>query len=133
MNPVNVFLVDDDPDDTMLFQAALKESFQHCVITTAVNGVDALEKLQSASGKRQDVIFMDINMPRMDGRELLPKLKQLDRHGSTPVIVYSTSASEHDVKSMLQAGAYAYLTKPTSYQDLRAGLARTMRELELVI
>lgn len=132
MNPVNVFLVDDDPDDTMLFQAALQESFENCVITTAVNGVDALEKLLSESSEQQDVIFMDINMPRMDGRELLPRLKRLANYGDTPVIVYSTSASEKDVKSMLEAGAYTYLTKPTSYQDLRAGLARMLRELELV-
>ena len=115
MTPIqSILLADDDPDDRFLFEEALSVADASVQLEVAVDGVDALEKLRSASGL-PDVIFMDVNMPRMNGIDCLREL-----NGSTlkhiPVIMYSTSS--HYQKECFENGAIDYIEKPSDFEKL---------------
>lgn len=131
MKRIKVLLIDDDPDDRMLFQVALDDLAVDCDFIHAKDGREALDLLSSEESEVVDVIFLDINMPRMNGVELLPLIKKLERHRYTPVIVYSTSSSVAEIKKMLDAGAHAYLTKPHSYKQLCHDIEKTLQALRL--
>lgn len=128
-NLIRVLFVDDDADDRMLFQSALDEIHPECVLSTAPNGVEALRLLSGMPGNVPDVIFMDINMPQMNGRELLPRMKKLPGLRTVPVVVYSTSTSKDDQRHMLELGADSYLIKPVSYLQLCIELKEKLQSL----
>lgn len=111
----NIFLVDDDRDDRDIFIEALAEIDSDYECTTAENGEDALKQLTSFT---PDYIFIDLNMPRMSGRECLIGIKSMQRLEQTPIIVYSTSSLQKEKDDLAKLGANVFMTKPASFGEL---------------
>lgn len=124
-----IFLIDDDTDDQEIFVLALEEVFTsyHCV--TAKNGVEALEKLKSGDVK-PDYIFLDLNMPRMNGKQCLAEIKKESALNSIPVIIYSTSSESQHKEQMITMGASAFVTKPPVIPELIASLKDVFDKLK---
>ncbi len=111
-------LVDDDADDTALFEEVLQQVDPSIGFRVATNGQEALEMLRSDGEVLPDIIFLDLNMPRMDGRQCLAELRQEDKLKHIPVIMYTTSSQQRDVIHALQNGALCFITKPASLREL---------------
>jgi CheY-like chemotaxis protein len=127
VSPITCFLVDDDADDLEIFSIAAAEVQRSIVCVTAVDGVDALQKLRSNERFTPDFIFLDLNMPRMNGKQTLVEIKKIPRLATVPVIIYSTSARPLDVEETLQLGAFHFLTKPSSITKLTKELAALIK------
>ena len=118
VNPdiIHILLVDDDPGDVRLTLEALKRSKLYSSIDTVENGEEALAYLRQegkyANSPRPDLILLDLNMPRKDGRETLEDIKQDPKLHLIPVVVLTTSSSEADILKSYDLGANCYITKP---------------------
>jgi CheY-like chemotaxis protein len=112
-------LVDDDLDDTGLFSEALNEVDPAIICYVEHNGKAALDKLDSKEFERPDIIFVDINMPGMNGWQCLAELKKDDRYKNIPVIMYSTSSYSGDADKAIEMGALCFFTKPSDYNLLK--------------
>lgn len=117
-----ILLVDDDNDDTELFVEALQEIDSHITCIVATNGKEAIDKLEQASAARPDIIFLDINMPGMNGWQCLTQVKEHPGNSQIPVIIYSTSNARRDRDQAARLGAIGLLTKPADYQELKSVL-----------
>jgi CheY-like chemotaxis protein len=117
--PTTFLLIDDDVDDISLFEEVLQQVDPAVTFASAPNGQDALAMLTAASAALPDIIFLDLNMPRMDGRQCLAALKQDDNLKQIPVIMYTTSSQPKDIEQALKNGAVCYITKPTSLKELQ--------------
>lgn len=112
-----ILLVDDDADDQYVFRDALQTVDSSVVVDTAVDGIDALQKLAENKTAPQ-LIFLDLNMPRMNGKSFLKEIKASQHLQSIPVIVYSTSSNPSDIEETKALGAKDFITKPNSYNEL---------------
>jgi CheY-like chemotaxis protein len=120
MDPDKLFtcyLIDDDADDREIFAIAVSELGYPVRLFTAVDGQAGLEQL-SAGTFLPDLIFLDLNMPRMNGQQCLRALKAHPVYASIPVIIYSTSSQEQDREETKLLGAFGFLTKPSSVKTL---------------
>jgi CheY-like chemotaxis protein len=113
----HVLLVEDDPADALLIEEALTEGGVARAIGRADDGIEALEYLRDPEQPRPDLIVLDLNMPRMNGRELLAVLKEDADLCTIPVVVLTTSATPDDVSAAYQRHANAYVTKPVNLDD----------------
>jgi len=131
-HPQHIMLIDDDDDDVHLFRIMASEFFPEVTISVASNGEEALEKLKKPGVQRPELIFLDINMPKMDGFECLGELKKDFVLSTIPVIIYSTSSIEKQVTKAYEMGAHLYVVKAfdlVSYEDmLRKVLTRNWKE-----
>lgn len=132
MTHVTVFLIDDDQDDHEIFRMALDECFGQISFVGAYDGIDALNQAGSDDFPRPDVIFLDINMPRMDGRTFLKEWSALERYRHIPIIVYSTSSAPADLKHMLDLGAASYMVKPSAFSVLCSELRQIFNDQSLL-
>ncbi|WP_033410832.1 response regulator [Segetibacter koreensis] len=119
--PLAVFIVDDDKDDTDMFCEVISEINNSVKCTAASNGKEALQLLENER-VLPDFLFLDLNMPGMNGKQLLKQLKQNQKLTSIPVIIYSTSNLEADKEITRQLGASYFLTKPDSMKQLKKDL-----------
>lgn len=120
--PFDVLLVEDEPSDAHLVRSALKESKILCTLHHAVDGIDALEFLRCQgeayrAAPRPDMILLDLNMPRMNGREFLAEIKLDPALKSIPVVVLTTSDVERDIVTSYNLGAAGYITKPVDMEQ----------------
>src|SRR5688572_7998897 len=123
--PKILFLVDDDQDDKEIFQEALNLIDNKITLYTASDGREALRKLHEAL-VLPDIVFMDLNMPIMGGKDCLKALK-LDRQlKKIPVIIYSTSAEAKEKENCLKLGASHYISKPPQFDSLVSTLKETL-------
>lgn len=120
---VKVLLVEDDPDDVELTRETLKDSKVRVDMDVVNNGVEAMDYLRQNSPyedkPRPDIIFLDLNMPRMDGREVLNKLEDDPELRMIPVIVLTTSSEEEDILQSYRDGANCYIQKPVGLSGFR--------------
>jgi CheY-like chemotaxis protein len=116
---ITFLLVDDDTDDSFLFGEALRETEPDVQFRFASSGHDALIMLREVR-PLPDVIFLDLNMPIMSGKELLGSLKFDVQLQHIPVIIYTTSSHSKDIEETLQMGAVCFITKPSNLADIRA-------------
>lgn len=111
-----ILLVDDDPADAHLVRIALESAGFPIEIHHASDGVEALDFVRRlgkyADAPRPDLMLLDLNMPRKDGRQVLSELKSTPELRSIPVVALTTSADERDVEFCYGAGANAFITKP---------------------
>jgi len=121
----NIFLVDDDEDDRLFFRDALQEIDNTIKCDFAVNGKDALDHLNKLH-QLPEVIFLDLNMPLMNGLECLSFIKKDIRLALLPVVIYTTSQNVIDVEATHSLGANVYLTKPSSFDELKTKVQRIL-------
>jgi len=116
VSQVDILLVEDSPGDVRLTMEALADAKISNNITVASDGIEALAVLrkegQFADAVRPDLILLDLNMPRMDGRELLGIIKEDSDLKNIPVVVLTTSQSEADILESYDLRANCYITKP---------------------
>jgi two-component system, chemotaxis family, response regulator Rcp1 len=114
--PVQILLVEDNPGDVGLTLEALKEATLPNKLTVVKNGADALSLLrrqgQHAGAARPDLILLDLNLPKKDGRKVLAEIKGDDNLKRTPVVVLTTSEDEQDVLESYNLHANCYIVKP---------------------
>ncbi len=119
--PVEILLVEDSPSDTDLTLAALAEAKVSNRVTVVEDGVQAMEFLRRqgnrAQAPRPDLILLDLNLPRKDGREVLAEIKADEELKSIPVVVLTTSQAEKDVLQAYALHANCYITKPVDFQQ----------------
>ena len=115
--PRDILLVEDDAADAILVEEALRARGAARSVVWVQDGVAALELLRNPRTSRPDLIVVDLNMPRMNGRELLEVLKADERLKSIPVVVLTTSDAPADVSAAYQRHANAYITKPVNLDD----------------
>ena len=114
--PIQVLLVDDNPGDVRLTQEAFKDAKVHLEMHVAYDGVEAMEFLQRqgrhADSPRPDLILLDLNLPRKDGREVLAEVKSDPALKMIPVVILTTSASDVDIERSYLLHANCYISKP---------------------
>ena len=115
---INCLLVDDDTDDQEIFHIALKELDRDINCRFAKDGIEGLKILNAVPAFLPDYIFLDLNMPRMNGIQCLTEIKKIDRLQGIPVFMYSTSSDPRFIHESLNLGAAEYLIKPASIREL---------------
>ena len=121
-NPFDILLVEDEPADANLVRSALKQNKVLCNLHVAQDGVDALSFLRRQEecykdAPQPDLILLDLNMPRMNGREFLAEIKKDPLLSGIPVVVLTTSDVERDVVVSYKLGAAGYITKPVDMEQ----------------
>jgi CheY-like chemotaxis protein len=117
------FIVDDDIDDQQFLAEALAGNDPDCRCFTASNGQEAIDYLIGALIPIPDVIFLDLNMPVLNGEKFLVIIKQTSSFQHIPIIIYSTTSSEQEMQEMNKRGAHHFLSKTHSLKALREKLA----------
>jgi chemotaxis family two-component system response regulator Rcp1 len=121
---IEVLLVEDSPGDVRLTQEALRDANRLIHLHVAADGVEAMGFLRHeephASAPRPDLILLDLNLPRMDGREVLALIKEDDQLRTIPTIILTTSAAEADIMKSYELRANCYLTKPVQLDAFEA-------------
>ena len=112
--PISVLLVEDDPGDVVLIEEAFEHNKVRNRLKIVGDGVEAMEYLRSAKD-RPDLVLLDLNLPRKDGREVLAEVKTDERLQQIPVVVLTTSKLEEDVLRSYKLHANAYVTKPVDF------------------
>lgn len=118
----NILLIDDDHDDQEIFLSALAATDAHVNCAVADNGRKALEQLTTGE-LRPELIFVDMNMPIMNGKEFLQEIKSQAALKDIPVIIFSTSANPKTIREAMETGAYDFITKPNHFHELKNILA----------
>lgn len=120
--PISVLLVDDDPGDVLMIEEALETIGAPRNVYVVNDGEEAVSFLRRtgafADAPRPDVVLLDLNMPRMDGRQVLAEIKADSQLRSIPIVVLTTSQSPADIVSSYALHANAYVTKPLNLDDL---------------
>ena len=119
-SPIDILLVEDNPGDERLTREALKEGKVYSNLHWVKDGVEALEFLRKkgkyASTPRPDIILLDLNLPKKDGREVLEEIKRDEALKRIPVVVLTTSKAEEDVLRTYNLHANCYVTKPVDLE-----------------
>ena len=132
--PIEVLLVEDSPGDARLTREALRDANTSVHLHVVCDGVEAMEflKQEGAHGNapRPDLILLDLNLPRMDGREVLSQVKADPSLQTIPTIILTTSQSEADVVTSYQLHANCYLSKPVQLEAFES-LVRSINDFWL--
>jgi CheY-like chemotaxis protein len=119
--PVRILVVDDDPGDVLMIEEALESSGVEKAIDVVGDGQEAMEFLRGegrhAGAVRPDMILLDLNMPRMDGRQVLSQVKGDQELRTIPIVVLTTSNADIDILASYTLQANAYVTKPIGLDD----------------
>ncbi len=114
-----ILLVDDDEDDRLFFEEVLEDLDNPVLLKTAEHGMDAIQKLEEHNGIRPDAIFLDLNMPVLDGHECLKHIRSNSLYDDIKIIMYSTSYNPKIAKILEADGANHYIRKPSNYLSLK--------------
>jgi two-component system, chemotaxis family, response regulator Rcp1 len=119
--PIKILLVEDNPGDVRLTIEALREGKVHNHLSVAIDGVQALQFLRRegefADASRPDVILLDLNLPKKDGREVLAEIKGDESLRRIPVVILTTSKAEEDILRSYALHANCYVTKPVDLEQ----------------
>ncbi len=123
VKPLVILVVEDDPDDQFLTKEAIKESRIVNVLYFVKDGIELLDYLRHEGKFTEqlpvpDLILLDLNLPRMNGKEVLREIKDDQKLCHIPVVVLSTSQAEEDVFQCYKLGASGFITKPVKFSDL---------------
>ena len=117
--PIEILMVEDSPSDTELTLEALKDFKVRNNVSVVEDGVQALQFLRRkdpyAAAPRPDLIMLDLNLPRKDGREVLSEIKADANLKTIPIVVLTTSRAEQDILKAYQLNANCYITKPVDF------------------
>ena len=130
--PITILVADDDPDDRLMIKEALEEARLANGIDFVEDGVELMDYLRRRGSfadrqgpSKPDLLLLDLNMPRKDGREALEEIRSDPDLKRIPVIILTTSAAEEDIFRTYDLGASSFITKPVSFDDL----VRTMKTM----
>lgn len=131
--PLRILLADDDEGDRFVFQEIFEEmEMESDTIVYLVNdGYQLMDFLKKEKNPLPHIIFLDLNMPNMNGLECLKKIRKDDRYSDISIAIYSTSSSEKDIEETFLHGANIYITKPADYSDLKKVLAKSLSAVRL--
>ncbi|MEV0729441.1 response regulator [Polymorphospora sp. NPDC051019] len=119
-SPIEVLLVEDDPGDVLMTQEAFEEHKLRNRLQVVSDGAEALAYLRRegkyADAVVPDLILLDLNLPRRDGREVLAEIKKDEQLCRIPVVVLTTSQADEDILRSYQLHANAYVTKPVDFE-----------------
>ena len=128
--PIEVLLVEDSPGDVRLTQEAFKDAKVHVNLHVASDGAEAMAFLgrqgNHANVPRPDLILLDLNLPKKDGREVLEEIKESVTLKSIPVVILTTSAFEMDIVRSYRLHANCYITKPVNL----AGFLKIVKSID---
>lgn len=128
IKPFEILLLEDEPADAHLVRVSLQEAKVHCLLYHLLDGREGLDFLHRKppyqDAPRPDLILLDLNMPRMNGREFLLAVKAEEALCDIPVVVLTTSEVERDVEASFKHGASGYITKPVDIQQFTAAIAQ---------
>lgn len=124
-----ILLIDDDSDDHFLFGEALSYTDEQAEFLNAYNGLEALELLKQQH-ELPDIIFLDLNMPLMDGKECLERLRQQDSYSRIPIIIYSTTIPDAAASDLKRLGATKVLQKPADFMKLCTAIQAVLSRLQ---
>ncbi len=114
-------MADDDEEDCFLAKEAFKVSAVHAAFSFVENGVELMDYLSerscSEAASLPDLILLDLNMPRKDGREALLEIKAEPALKGIPIVILTTSAEEKDISFTMNAGADSFITKPATFSE----------------
>ena len=134
--PIEILLVEDSPSDTRLTVEAMKEGKIANHLRHVEDGEEAMAFLRRrgaySDAPRPDLILLDRNLPRKDGREVLAELKQDPRLRTIPVVVLTTSRAEQDVLRSYELHANCYITKPVDFQQF-LGVVKSIEQFWLTV
>jgi len=134
--PIEILLVEDSPSDTELTQEALRETRVRNHLSTVEDGVLAMDFLRRrgtfGSAPRPDLVMLDLNLPRKDGREVLAEIKEDPELKTIPVVVLTTSQAEQDVLHAYHLHANCYITKPVDFEQF-LGAVRSIESFWLLV
>ena len=118
--PKEILLVEDSPGDVRLTQEAFRDANRSIHLHVAADGVEAMAFLRKegahVNAPRPDIILLDLNLPRMDGREVLARIKEDDNLKTIPTVILTTSDTEADIVKCYQLQANCYLSKPVQLE-----------------
>ncbi len=120
-HPSRILLADDDGDDRELFEEALSDIQPNAVVTTAQDGEELMFILRNYH--KPDLLFLDLNMPRKNGKECLYEIVKHPELSKIPIVIYSTSVNPIDIDETYSLGAKLFLRKPNSYEELKRNVA----------
>jgi two-component system response regulator len=122
MDEIFILIAEDDADDRFLLQSAFEENGYSDTLHFVENGVEVLDFLYTLTtgdgAKIPRFILLDLNMPKKDGREVLKEIKQHPALKKIPVIIFSTTNNEQEMRRCYELGANSYITKPNSFESL---------------
>jgi chemotaxis family two-component system response regulator Rcp1 len=122
--PIQVLLVEDNPGDVRLTQEAFRDANTAIHLHVASDGVEAMAFLRREGAHvhapRPDLVLLDLNLPKMDGREVLAQIKKDDRLKTIPTVILTTSGAEADIATSYQLHANCYLRKPVQLDEFEA-------------
>lgn len=129
MKPVDILLVEDNPGDVRLTQEAMREVGMSHTLHVARHGAEAMDFLSQCGdfidAPRPDLVLLDLNLPRLNGREVLKQMKNDPELRRIPVIVFSTSDAQRDVADSYDLHANCYIIKPVDFDEFLE-VVRTM-------
>ncbi len=112
-----ILLIDDDEDDCEIFVAAITEVSKISDYTTLNNAAIALQQLENKQ-LQPDLIFLDLNMPVMNGTQFLTEMKKRESLKDIPIIIFSTSSHPDIIKQSMALGAHDFITKPSDFKQI---------------
>ncbi|MBS1687581.1 MAG: response regulator [Bacteroidetes bacterium] len=115
---INIYYADDDLDDAFLFKNALKEIGINCSLSTYTSGIELINNLKNIS-THPHIVFLDLNMPLKNGLECLSEIKQNEGLNNISIIIISTSSSEVFKEKAIKLGAFDYIQKPSTFNELK--------------
>jgi CheY-like chemotaxis protein len=120
-SPIDVLLIEDDPGDILITREAFEHHKIHNTLHVARDGQEGLDYLhqrgQHEGAQRPDLILLDLNLPKYDGRQLLEQIKSDPELCHIPLVVLTTSAAEEDILRSYRLHANAYVTKPVGFDE----------------
>ena len=122
----NIFIADDDEDDRLLFSKALEEINKNIKCEFATDGHHALTTLKKLP-VLPDILFLDLNMPKINGLECLRRIKNDINLIKLPIVIFTTSQNPDDIETTYRLGANVYFSKPSNYNVLKAKLEHILK------
>lgn len=129
--PLRVLLTDDDEDDRLIFSEILNEIDKDITVNMVNDGKQLMDFLTSDDNPLPHIIYLDLNMPNMDGIECLKEIRNHEKYSKISIAIYSTSTSEKDIDNTFSLGANIYITKPGDYSELKKVLKKSLSAVQM--
>lgn len=129
--PLRVLLTDDDADDRLIFKEILNEMDKDITVNMVNDGKQLMNFLSTEDNPLPHIIYLDLNMPNMDGIECLQKIRSHGKYSNILIAIYSTSTSDKDIDDTFSHGANIYITKPAAYSELKKVLKKSLSAVQM--